>query len=685
MEEADYSQPGVTPEISETLPRQRERRRRSSSTPRWLRHLKRRVRKIRWGTLLLVTIAALAVLVVGSLALAADSSNRVRASLSSLERVVSTLNNKPRTELTLNDFSRLETSLTEVIGSLQTATRQLGLFRPVGALDARYAAALGQLEASLELAQAAQHMLNGLRPTLFFLVAGDDKEQVVAQISSGERVVELLQVGRGSFVRAAEHLTAARRLIDQIDPQSLTADLILTADNLENYRDQLVQANTILMNGPELLTAAMGLAGQKSYLILSQNSDELRPSGGYISTFGWMTVRSGRVTGYNYSPTTATSPNPPRENAARQITLPDWWIRYGRPIYAAWDGSWYVDFPSTADMAMWYYNEGNNPQSPVDGVIAIDINGFEKILRALGSVVVPGYDSVVTPENFRQMVYAIRESGDGDRPHKQFLSALYQQIFTRWQDAAADPQVSTRLLGELLEAIQQKHIMFYFADAQLNEAVNLLGWSGAQLPGRRNDYLLAADANLGNKSNYSIFRQLFYDVDIQTDGSLRSRATVAYDYSDRIASADPAIDPQFHGPLDYNNLLQVFVPLGSELETTSNLPQGARVVNVDNHSIFVARVGVPYDTSARFQYTYQTPRLVETVGPYQRYRLLIQKQPGTRGNAVNVQVTLPADATTIGITPPPAASYNLDRPIVEFRLVLETDQWIEIIYQLPGA
>lgn len=671
----------IAPE--ETLPQQRVRRRRSSS-PRWLRHLKRRLKKVRWRAVILVTAAIIAVLVVGSLALAADSSNRVRASLSSLERVVSSLNNKPRTELTLNDFSRLETSVAEVIGSLQTATRQLGLFRPFGKIDNRLDATLVQLDASLELAQAAQQMLNGLRPTLFFLVSGDDDEQVMAQISSGARVVELLQVGRGSFVRAAEHLTAGRKLIDAIDPQSLTAELILTADNLDSYHAQLTEANTILMNAPELLTAAMGLNEQQSYLILSQNSDELRPSGGYISTFGWMTVRNGRVTGYNYSPTTATSPNPPREDDQRQITLPDWWIRYNRPIYAAWDGSWYADFPSTADMSMWYYNRGNNPHSPVDGVIAIDIIGFEKILAALGSVVVPGYAEVVTPENFRQMVYTIRAEGQSDLSHKQFISDLYQQIFNDWQNASTDPQTSTRLLGEVLEAIQQKHIMFYFADAQLNEAVNLLGWSGAQQPGRNQDYLLVADANLGNKSNHSIFRQLFYDVDIQTDGTLRSRATVAYDYSDRIASTDPAIDDEHHGPLDYNNLLQVYVPLGSEIESTDNLPQPPRVVNADDHSILVSRVSVAYDTNARFQFTYETPVVVDTIGPYQRYRLVLQKQPGTLGDAANVQITLPANATTIGITPEPAASYNLDRPIVEFRMILETDQTIEIIYQLPN-
>lgn len=661
---------------------QRRRHRSGSKSSRVLRRVRRRFRKTRWGTVTLVAVAVVAVLIVGSLALAADSGNRVSSSISSLERVVKTLNSKSRTDLTLTDFTRLETSVNDLAGSLQTAQRQLGIFRPVSGMNAQLAATLIEIDTSLELAKAAQEMLSGLQPTLFFLVSGEE-DQAVAQISSGERVVELLQIGRGSFVRATQHLSNARAAINRLNLDELTPDHILTASQLDTYYEQLVQANTLLIDAPDLLTAAMGLGGEQSYLILSQNSDELRPSGGYISTFGWMTVRNGRVTGHSYSPTTTTSPNPPSASLAEGIDVPDWWIRYSQPVYAAWDGSWYADFPSTAEMSMWYYNNGHNPQSPVDGVIAIDIIGFEKLLAALQTVVVPGYDDVVTAENFREMIYNIRESGAGDTPHKQFLAALYQQIFHQWQSAGDDPQTSSRLLGEVLEALQQKHIMFYFADDNMNQAMKLLGWSGEQEPARDHDYLMVADSNLGNKSNRSILRQWFYDVDVQTDGSLISRTTIAYDYSDRIASADPAVDPAHHGPLDYNNLLQVYVPVGSRMITVGDLPRDPTRVETEEHTILVSRMNLPYDSSARPQLTYETPRLVESIGPYQRYRLLLQKQPGTLGDAVNVQVSLPAGATAIGITPEPAASYDLDQPILEFRLTLENDQWIEVVYQQP--
>jgi hypothetical protein len=223
--------------------------------------------------------------------------------------------------------------------------------------------------------------------------------------------------------------------------------------------------------------------------------------------------------------------------------------------------------------------------------------------------------------------------------------------------------------------------MLYFADEQINQALMLLGWAGNQQPGRDHDYLLVADANLGNKSNRSIARQLTYDVDIQPDGRLNNRLAVAYDYSDRVAANDPAVDAEFHGPLDYRNLMQVFTPLNSQLDSTDDLPREPRVTDMDDHTIFITQVTVEYDSSERFQFVYHTPSLVETIGPYQRYRRLIQKQPGTQNEAANVQVTLPENAIAIGITPEPDASYNLERPIMEFRLVMDSDQWVEIIYQ----
>jgi hypothetical protein len=649
-----------------------------------MRRVRRRLKiRVRWTRVLLVIFAVVAVVAVGATALIADSLNRVTTSVTGFQRIVTALSTQPGTNLTLTDFDRLSSSVKELENSLAMTEARLSLFKPYVSINKNLEASLATLEIAHEISLAADAVLTGLQPTLFFMVAGSDSETVVTQISSGERIVELLNIGRGQFSIAKQHLDTAKAQLDALDLTGAASNVILEVQQLERYRLQLEQINSVLINAPDVLETALGINGDRNYLVFSQNNDELRPSGGYLSTYGWVTVRNGRVTNYSYSPTTATSPNPPQRDNPDQTPVPDWWIRYGEPIYSNWDGSWFADFPSTARMAMWYYNAGNNPQSPIDGALSIDITGFEELLRVMGAVTVPGYEnSPVTVDNFRDVIYNIRDFGAGDIPHKRFLAALYQEIFSQWQTLSADQETNALLLGALLQGMQEKHFMLYFADDRLNDAVNLLGWSGAQSTTTDHDYLMVADANLGNKSNHSIVQSLTYDVSLQADGTISGRATVAYDYSARTASTDPAVNPEFNGPIDYTSLSQVFVPLGSTLTGDTRFSPEPTVVNNPANTAFVTRMLVPFDSNPRYQFSYVTPPLVENLGGYQRYRLLVQKQPGTRSNALNIQVMLPPGARLVRSTPAADASYELEQPILEFRTDLTMDRWFEVIYSL---
>ncbi|MFN8565072.1 MAG: DUF4012 domain-containing protein [Anaerolineae bacterium] len=658
------------------------RRRRRSHRPAWYRRLRRRLgHQLRWTRLLLMLLAIVAVVTVGVIAISLDSLKRVEGSLESFERVVNSLSNRPGTDLTLTDFNRLDSSVSDLVSTLSATRARLGFLQVFGGITPQVNATFTSLNAAEELGTAARSILNGLKPTLFFLVSGDDSGTVVSQISSGERVVELLRLGRGQFTTASEHLDKAQTAIDNLNLSGVPSSVLLSVQQLIGYQTQLKQINSVLLNAPDFLTSALGITGDQNYLVLSQNNDELRPSGGYISTYGWLTVRNSRVTSYGYSPTTASSPNPPSADLAAQLNVPSWWLRYREPIYAAWDGSWYADFPSTARMSMWFYNTGGNPHTPIDGVIAIDITGFEYLLSIIGTVSVPEYNVTVNADNFREVIYDIRAYGEGEDPHKRFLAALYKEIFAEWQSASLDSSKNELLLSALLRALQEKHIMLYFDNEQLNDAVRVLGWSGAQEAAVNHDYLMVADANLGNKSNHSINRSLTYDVDIQPDGSVDGRATVAYDYSARVADSDPAVNPEYHGPLDYNALTQLFVPAGTTLHDVTNLQTTPTVVTNELNTEFISRFFVPYDSVQRYQFTYSTRPVVETLGAYHRYRLLVQKQAGTPTSALSVQIMLPDGAKFITSTPDPAANYTLDRQILEFRPDLSTDRWIEVIYQ----
>src|SRR5207248_577587 len=139
--------------------------------------------------------------------------------------------------------------------------------------------------------------------------------------------------------------------------------------------------------------------------------------------------------------------------------------------------------------------------------------------------------------------------------------------------------------------------------------------------------------------------------------------------------------PEHYGnQIDYFNLMQVFLPKGITITQTDNI-QDPNIVTTEKLTDIITQTVTRYDTSERFQFTYNVPPVIEPYGPYKRYRLLLQKQSGTVGDVVKVQVFLPAGSRLISNSPDPVASYALDKQVLEFRIKLTTDQTVEIIYK----
>lgn len=678
------SQQPIVETTSESVSPRPQVRRRKRLGPKWLHKLLKRWNlRQNLSKLIAVLVVFVVVVVVVGAVIVSSTVSQVQSAIQNLNRVIGSITTQNSRALTLDDFNRLGSSLQELVSTFDSAYSQGVTFQPLLMGDADLRANLIEIGAGAQLGRAAQSIMIGMQPVVHFLLGEEFDDPLVVQISTGERIVELLSIGRPRFIQAAQNLARAREMMQGIDVNTISSSVLLQLEQLRTYEELLSRFQTVLVDSPDLLASALGIGGQASYLVLAANSDELRPSGGYISTYGWILVRNGRIEGYNYSATSTTSPNPPPDTITNPYPTPDWWIRYREPIYAAWDGSWSPDFPTTAEMAMWYYNAGSNPQSPLDGVISIDIVAFEYILEALGQVVIPEYGLVVTPENFRNVVYTIRaESVDeGTREHKAFLAAVYRQIFDDWQARITDPTFSSEILGVLLRALQERHLMLYTSNPAINQALDVIGWSGAQTPTQGDDYLMVVDSNLGNKSNSSIRRQLIYDVELTAGGSAFNRTTVLYDYSASVAEFDAAVDERYHGQLDYVNLLQVYVPSGSTLDITEGSLFNPRVVATDEMTQFISQLVVDYNSSQRYQFSYAVPGVVHPLGAFQQYNLLIQKQPGMRAELVIVQITLPSGTSLVQASPTPGAIYSIDQQILEFRIDFRSDVNISIVYE----
>jgi hypothetical protein len=653
----------------------RSRRRRSRRRRSAMRSFFRPIYILYLAVPLVLLVMVFAVLVNNAI-------NDVEAAQADLETVLQTIENKDATELTLADYDQIDSSLGQFINAIADAETLTLPARPFSTFDSDVKAQFDLIDAARETAIGTRAFLNGMRPTLVLLERGglvesaSDGSTPAAIGSTGERTVELMAAARSRFATASNNFAEAENILDGIERSGVSQDLLVSIQDITDLHNQMQTYNELALNAPEMLTLLLGLDESQTYLVLAQNNDEIRPSGGYISTWGWMQVRNGDVQDYDYFPTTVETPDPPQEDAL-DIDIPEWWF-YPDSVFAAWDGSWYADFRRTAALNTEYYNNGNNPNRPVDGVIGIDIVAVQYVVAALGDIPVPAFDDVVNGANFRDRIYSVRAAGEG-LEHKAYLADMYGQVLEAWR--AATPEQKADVHRALLQAIRERHIVLYFESPVLQDAVEELGWSGQLDVQTGRDYLMVADANIGSKSSGAVRRQITYDVTLQANGDVESRMSLDYDFSASVAEADPAVAPEHYGTQrDYFTRLQTIVPHNSELIESEGFRRDLVIDETEDYRIFTGQVVVLYDDSERVQFVYRQPDLVQSLGDYQRYELYLQKQIGSRGDRVTVTIFFPPDTDVLTASPAPTQEYELDGLVYEYTLTLDESQYIDIIF-----
>src|SRR5699024_5779995 len=148
------------------------------------------------------------------------------------------------------------------------------------------------------------------------------------------------------------------------------------------------EARTAALLAPRAADLAGALLGgdrPRTYLLVGQNDDEPRATGGFIGTLGLLTLADGRITASDVRSSylwdrPGLAPLPAPEPLQRYMNAGGWYLR---------DANWWLDFRRTAAqlLLLWEREHGNAEQ--VDGVIAIDSSALELLLRAVGTVDVP--------------------------------------------------------------------------------------------------------------------------------------------------------------------------------------------------------------------------------------------------------------------------------------------------------
>ncbi len=438
------------------------------------------------------------------------------------------------------------------------------------------------------------------------------------------------------LTQADDNLSSAQALINS---SQFKANLpTFFKGQVQRLSDYLKGAGSVVQKAKDAsIILPKMVASNKSYLILLQNNMELRPTGGFIGSYGLISFDGGKLKKLEVNDVYSVDGNlkihvePPKE-IKEDLGQKDWFLR---------DSNFEPDFPTSAKQAEWFFNQ--EAGTTVAGVFAMDVTSMENLLEVLGPIDLPDYNEKITSDNLfeRAVAHAEQSFFPGSQAKKSFITALTNQALNKM--FFLPDQNWPAIVGALGKSLQSKHISIFLDDPKLFSYVVSQNWGGV-LPRpaedqseTTSDFLAPVEANLGaDKVNYYLDRSYGLATAIGKDGEVSHKLKINY------TNKSPS-DAWPGGK--YKNRMRIYLPIGTKL--TKALWGEADITKdvtsyVDyGRTFFSVLLELEPKEQKALILEYQLPKSLQFTNNNASYRLDVIKQAGTLKDPFNLTVTYP--------------------------------------------
>lgn len=453
---------------------------------------------------------------------------------------------------------------------------------------------------------------------------GTTEERIKVALQTWEKVMPMVD-------ELGAKLKLVRSEVDAVNPNRYPESLFgkPVRSQVIKARSAIDDAETLFVSYKPILTIVPYLLGQpdqKTYFLMLQNDKELRPTGGFMTAYAFVTVKQGKME-------VVKSDDMYKLDAARVgvVPAPDPIRKYlptvDGKVTTVWqmrDSNLSPDFEVSMKKFEEFY--GQIPgREKYDGIMAIDTYMLVKILQILGPVNIPQYNLTLKADNdprcnCPQVIYVLEDQisrpvGTERDQRKELLgfllSAMKQKIMS------APKQYWQPMFATMLEAANEKHLQFYFKDQAAEDAMSKINFAG-KVRQYDNDYLFIVDTNFaGAKSNLYIEERVDQDVSVSGDGTVTKKLTINYKNPQR---ADGFLNGE------YRDWVRVYVPKGSKLLSQSGAQQAFVETEDLGKTVFEGFITCRPEGFAQVNITYTIPQKYQKGG---NFPMLLQKQAGT--------------------------------------------------------
>lgn len=493
----------------------------------------------------------------------------------------------------------------------------LGQKKIATAWDNYFSLAENLAEGSESLALSGQILLRSTK-----VIFGQEEGQLAEKIIEAKS-----ELGRTAQIwgMVLAQLKSQKAEKDQL-PFGWGKKLTQNQEKLSRLPQALDQGQKILQILPEIIAQD----SQKTYLLLLQNNTELRPTGGFIGSYGLVRFRQGKLAELKIEDVYQADgqlkghvePPQPIKNYLKE----HWFLR---------DSNWDPDFSQSAQRAQWFLEKEIGQKT--EGVLAFDLGLIQNLLSTTGPIALPDYQETITAQNLFEKAerYSEIDFFPGSTQKRDFLGALARKLLER---VTTGRDLKWLEIGQALaNSLAEKHLLVYFSDPNTQKIFSDFNWTGQISQKPSTDYLFLVEANLGiNKANYFLKRKILSEVTIGKMAEMTKKVVLEYENKSP-TSTWPAGS--------YRSYFRAYLPEGSfgekiELDGASVLEK--TVATEAGKTVLGFFFEVPVKSQRQIAITYRLPQKLPFEFEKGFYDLYFQKQPGTSGDSLTVVVNYPS-------------------------------------------
>jgi hypothetical protein len=427
--------------------------------------------------------------------------------------------------LTRADADRIAAELARVdrsLGPLDAALQgdpAVAIARPIPVLGT-------QVDAATKLVRAAR-LLTSRHEALGQLL---DQYTAARDSSKGlERIAALVRFTAATREQSAE-LAAAFREADALVAATPREGLLPELTNLRSTVDgQVARLRPVVASADaasSIMPSALGVGGEKRYLVFAMDNAEVRGAGGLNAAFATPRLRDGLLMDLQFRDIAEVDRPRQRPYVAPPAPLRDHLLGGVFPWQVA-DAGWWPEFALSAREARRLYKIETGDEN-FHGTIAFTPEFVDELLRVVGPVVVP--EAGVTVHSGETYVLSLEQAevlnrGEG---RKRFLADLAARVLDRL--LALSPDRYPDVLQAIDRAGKRRQLQVLLDDPAAQAAVTQAGWYTPFTFAPQTDRLAVIEANVAPVSKLHVLLKLEHslDVTLKPNGGADERLVTTY-------------------------------------------------------------------------------------------------------------------------------------------------------------